>query len=91
MEMFQIAIIVGTVIAITLGLWYVLDRFVHQKKIFIPLLFLPFIFGCGYALRFSKIDAVVDVGYFLTDMSFLSTNLVFASALLLGQKKYYRK
>ncbi len=45
----------------------------------------------GYYLRLSGHQPAVDIGFFLTDGSFLFTYLLFALFLLLGQLKYWGK
>jgi len=46
-------------------------------------------FCTGFLLRLSTDSALIDIGYFLTDFSFLLSYLLIAFAALFGQAKYY--
>jgi hypothetical protein len=54
-------------------------------------MFPPALFTLGFSLRLSGLQPAVDLGFFMTDFSFLFTYLVFASSFVLGQLKYWKK
>jgi len=48
------------------------------------------IFTIGFSLRLSKNQNIIDMGYFMTDISFLFIEILFTIALILGQMKYWK-
>lgn len=46
-------------------------------------------FTIGFAMRLTQNEEVVNLGYYLTEISYLFTYLLFTAALILGQKKYW--
>lgn len=71
-------------------LWRIFHFFLKTEGLllifFIPLM----IFIFGFALRLSKNQGLVDLGFFLTDSSSFFVTLLFALALVLGQIKYWK-
>jgi len=63
---------------------------VHARYVSVFLVPLSF-FTLGYQLRLSGISKSVDLGFFLTDSSYLFVYVLFAFFLLLGQLKYWKK
>jgi len=49
------------------------------------------VFAIGYRLRLSGVTEDINLGFFLTDSSYLFVYILFAFFLLLGQLKYWRK
>ncbi|NCO11166.1 hypothetical protein CO038_00330 [Candidatus Pacearchaeota archaeon CG_4_9_14_0_2_um_filter_39_13] len=90
MELWQIATISATSLAIILSLILFLSRFRISIKLFHPLIMIVLIFSTGFCMRLSESQRVVDLGYFFTDLSFLFTYILFTATLILGQKKYWR-
>jgi hypothetical protein len=81
-------------VAVTLGLMLLLfitflNRFKVSKAFFIPIFFILILFCSGFCLRLSKTQSLIDGGFFLTEFSYLCATLVFSSALILGQMKYW--
>ena len=46
-------------------------------------------FCIGFVLRLSNDNDIIDIGYFLTDFSYLLSYLLIAFAALFGQAKYH--
>lgn len=67
-----------------------LRRYRTQLIDFFPLFLVLCLFAFGFGLRLSGKQAFIDFGYFLTDISYLFTYLLFTAALILGQKKYWK-
>ncbi|MBI2141192.1 hypothetical protein HYU16_02100 [Candidatus Woesearchaeota archaeon] len=67
-----------------------LSRFKTSRKSFYPIFFIPVLFSLGFGFRFGQSKDVVDFGFFLTEISYLLTYLLFTAALILGQKKYWK-
>ncbi len=63
---------------------------VHARYVMVFLAPLSF-FTLGYQLRLSGIQESMDLGFFLTDSSYLFVYVLFAFFLLLGQLRYWRK
>lgn len=68
-----------------------LSRFKIKKSVLIIIFFPLLLFTAGFSLRLTGIKELVDIGFFLTDFSFLFTYLLFASSFVLGQLKYWKK
>ncbi|GEM_PF-2473609 len=71
-------------------LFFYLSEYHSSLRGFIPLFLILFLFFLGYGFRLSSFKTLIDFGYFLTDLSFLLTYLLFAASLILGQRKYWR-
>lgn len=91
--MFEFQILVIAFVAllfsgILLSIFKQFDRGVKLALILvIPLL----TYSLGFILRLTANKYVVDVGFFLTDFSALFIYTLFATFLLLGQLKYWKK
>ncbi len=85
-------LIVGNMVLILLifSVSFVLRKFDTEGRIFFPLYIILFLFSLGFAFRLNENTAVVDMGFYFTDISFLFVNVIFTAALLLGQKKYWK-
>jgi hypothetical protein len=68
-----------------------LSRFKVKKSVVLTILFPLAVFTAGFSLRLTGAREIVDMGFFLTDFSFLFTYLLFASSFVLGQLKYWKK
>ena len=71
-------------------LLYYLSEYNFSFRGFIPLFLILVLFFFGYGLRLSSSKPVIDFGYFMTDLSFLLTYMIFAASLILGQRKYWK-
>lgn len=90
MIIFKIVVIVS-VFAIIILAAYRLFRYFNQR-IIAPYVLAPVIMFClGYGLRFSENKDLIDMGYFLTDISSMLIFLFLAAASFLGQLKYYKE
>lgn len=58
------------------------------QRITLVFLSVLLIFSVGFAMRLSGAGEVIDLGFYLTDFSFLMSYLLIAVAALLGQAKY---
>ncbi len=67
-----------------------LSQFKTSRKSFYLIFFIPILFSVGFGLRLSQNKEIVDFGFFLTEISYLFTYLLFTAALMLGQKKYWK-
>jgi len=47
------------------------------------------LFSAGFMMRLAERKAIVDIGFFFTDISSLSITALFTAALILGQVKYW--
>lgn len=61
----------------------------NRKLILLLESFILLLFFSGFAFRVSEEKTLVDFGFMLTDASFLLVYLLFTTALLAGQVKYY--
>lgn len=77
-------------IIILLVLLHFLSRFKTKKNIFYPLFLVLILFSAGFMLRLSTLPQLIDFGFFLTEISFLFTYILFTAVLILGQKKYWK-
>lgn len=50
--------------------------------------FIVVLFSAGFLLRLNANKQLIDIGYYLTDFSFLLSYLIIGTAALLGQAKY---
>ncbi len=67
-----------------------LAQFKADKKSFAPLFAILALFTFGFALRVTGQQALIDFGYFFTEISYLFTYVLFTACLILGQKKYWQ-
>ena len=67
-----------------------LTRFKTKKGIFLSVFFVIILFSVGFSLRLSGEQEFIDFGFYLTEISFLFTYVIFTVALLLGQIKYWK-
>jgi cyanate permease len=91
--MFTIQILV---VAITLVLFSFLisalfKKFGRERKMVAFFVIPLFVFCLGFIFRMSKNQSIVDLGFFLTDFSGLFISTLFATCILLGQLKYWKK
>lgn len=49
------------------------------------------IYSFGYILRLSGDKPLVDLGFYMTDYSFMFVYTIFAVSILLGQLRYWKK
>lgn len=49
------------------------------------------IYSGGYMLRFSGNKPLINIGYYMTDYSFMFVYTIFAISILLGQLRYWKK
>ena len=66
-------------------------RFTKDLKL--PLmLFVPIVtFSFGFIMRLSENKQIVDLGFFFTESATIFIYILFTSALILGQLKYWKK
>ena len=83
-------LIIITIILLLLLYWF-LSNFNVNKKLFLPLAAIILMFSAGFGLRLTGNPYFIDRGYFLTEISHLFASMMFASALILGQAKYWGK
>ncbi|MBN1792500.1 hypothetical protein JW826_02340 [Candidatus Woesearchaeota archaeon] len=76
--------------AMTAGILYILTSFKTRKQTFYPLLLALPLFTIGFCMRLTGTQETIDLGYYLTDTSYLYINILFTAALILGQKKYWK-
>lgn len=67
-----------------------LSLFKTSWKSFYLIFFIPILFSVGFGFRLGQDKEIVDFGFFLTEISYLFTYLLFTAALMLGQKKYWK-
>ncbi|NYZ60489.1 hypothetical protein H0O01_02215 [Candidatus Micrarchaeota archaeon] len=60
-----------------------------KRKITLVFLAVVLLFSAGFAMRLNPDGEIIDLGYYLTDFSFLLAYLLIAVAALLGQAKYH--
>jgi hypothetical protein len=70
-----------------LGVLYI---FRTSKKAFYPLFVLILLYAAGFSMRISADPALVDLGFFFTEISSLFATLLFTAALILGQARYWK-
>lgn len=58
-------------------------------KFMLPILFSVTLFSAGFMMRLAERKAIVDIGFFFTDIGSLLMTALFTVALLLGQVKYW--
>ena len=87
---YNIIFVVGTCLCLFAALFFLLHRFRTDIAIFFPILFLLALFAFGFLLRLSGESRIIDLGFFMTEFSHLAMYGIFATALLLGQAKYWK-
>ncbi|MBI2583454.1 MAG: hypothetical protein HYW25_02200 [Candidatus Aenigmarchaeota archaeon] len=76
----------------SLGILLRIVREFTKRKLYMVMVSFPFaLFTVGFSMRLSKIQDMIDIGYFLTDMSFLFVYSIFSLSFILGQIKYWKK
>jgi hypothetical protein len=81
-----------TIVIIAIFLFTSLLKIFNIKRsIYYVVIFPICLFSVGFSLRVSEIQKLIDVGFFMTDFSFLFIYSVTALALTLGQLKYWKK
>ena len=90
MLFWQLAAELAVLLTLSVLLFRFLAQFNTRKTTFTPLFAALIIFTTGFTLRLSKNPDIIDIGFFLTEMGLLFTYLLFTSALILGQKKYWK-
>ncbi|HNT60997.1 MAG TPA: hypothetical protein PKJ97_03410 [Candidatus Bilamarchaeaceae archaeon] len=60
-----------------------------KQKITLVFLSVMLLFSVGFAMRLGGAAEIIDLGFYLTDFSFLMAYLLIAVAALLGQAKYH--
>lgn len=89
--MFPELILVTVLSVYSLTLFSFINKF-RIKRRHILVFMVPFsFFTIGYYLRLSGIQETTDLGFFLTDSSFLFVYILFSFFLMLGQLKYWKK
>lgn len=87
---FTLVLIVLTLAVYSLLFWRIFHLFLKTNGL-LPIFLLPLtIFVFGFALRLSKNQGLVDLGFFLTDSAAFFITLLFTLALILGQVKYWK-
>jgi len=61
----------------------------RKKTIMLVAFTVIIFFSVGFGMRLSGEKAVIDTGYFLTDLAFLLSYLLIGFAALFGQAKYH--
>lgn len=89
--MFQESVLIAVTSMYIVSLLALSDKFGVKKRntlFFLPLLV---IFALGYYFRFSETPHLVDMGFFLTDSSYLFVYVLFSFFLMLGQMRYWKR
>ncbi|HBB76207.1 MAG: hypothetical protein A2186_00470 [Candidatus Levybacteria bacterium RIFOXYA1_FULL_41_10] len=91
MFFYQVLVISVVFLTYSLSLLFFFRRF--KKDIgFSAIIVMPIaVFSLGYLLRLTENKAFVDLGYFLTDSSYIFIYSLFTSALVIGQIKFWEK
>ncbi len=82
-------IVLGSILTVLFAR-YILYIFGLSSRLLLVLLFPIFLFVSGFALRFSGLMDLIDIGYFFTDLSYLLVYTLFSFTFLLGQLKYWK-
>ena len=86
----QIMFLLLILLLLTLELLFILKKF-KRSDLFPYLLFPLLIFVIGFCLRLSNNQEKVDLGFYLTEVSYIFLTMLFVLALFLGQLKYWKK
>lgn len=68
-----------------------LNNFAVPRNVYALLLLPLIIFPAGFFLRLTAVKELADIGFFLTEFSFLFVYVIFAASLVLGQLRYWGK
>jgi len=68
-----------------------LNNFAVPRNVYAMMLLPLIIFPAGFFLRLTGMEELIDVGFFLTEFSFLFVYVIFAASLVLGQLRYWGK
>ena len=90
MEIWQPTALVGTCFLLVFFSIHLLRPFGIRKRYTLTLLFPLIMFTTGFIMRLAKKKSAVDVGYYLTEISYIFTYVIFSAAILLGQVKYWK-
>jgi hypothetical protein len=82
-------IIVSTTLIMLAVLVAFLHAFKAKKLLYLPLIVALLLFSIGFSLRLTAKQSLVDIGFFLTEASYLFATIIFAAALVMGQEKYW--
>jgi len=88
-------LLIYALVALTLAVYvFLLRRIFHlflKTDGLLLIFFLPLmIFVLGFALRLSRNQSLVDLGFFFTDSAAFFVTLLFTLALILGQVKFWK-
>lgn len=75
----------------TVVLLLLVNKFKFNKKLLVVFEVPLTTFCLGYLLRLTGNQALINLGYFLTDSSGMFLSILFAFFLMLGQIKYWNK
>lgn len=89
MIVFQVFTIVVLFFSQSLLILLLLRSFKRKIANAVYFIFPLFVFCVGFSLRLSNNRSLIDLGYFLTDISSLFVYLLFSAFLFLGQVKYW--
>lgn len=91
MSVFQLSVIGGIALFYGAVVFVFFRRFTKDLKL--PLmLFVPIIiFSLGFIMRLSEDKQIIDLGFFFTESATIFIYVLFTSALILGQLKYWKK
>ncbi len=62
-----------------------------KKKYVLTMLFPMFIFTAGFSLRLTGVQKWIDMGFYLTDFTYVYIYILFTASFMLGQIKYWKK
>ncbi|MBI4033117.1 MAG: hypothetical protein HY377_01180 [Candidatus Blackburnbacteria bacterium] len=88
---FQLAIIALVTLLFSGILLSVFRQFGRGVKLVLVLIVPLLTYSLGFILRLIQTKYIIDLGYFLTDFSALFIYTLFATFLLLGQLRYWKK
>ena len=89
MVLWQIGGIVGVYGLLSTLFIFAFKPYKKQKMILITLLTTLALFCIGFIFRLSSTSTLVDFGYFLTEISYVTLTALFVGFLGLGQIKYW--
>jgi len=67
-----------------------LDGFKIKRRRLVVFVFPLLIYAVGFALRLTKTEDLIDLGYFFTEFSALFVTILFSLCMYLGQLRYWR-
>ena len=71
-------------------LYLFLKKFNAKKHIYLPLFIALLLFAAGFYFRISGEKELVDLGFFFTESSTLFISVMFTTALIMGQERYWK-